>query len=243
MSKNLRDDILNACRGYERHYIIETLKYILDDNTPKTLRELYNMKTCPNCGSPEVHITDVMNGVCEGRPHVIAKMGFCTACKFHSKKVYKRELKEPITDAIWTKKTVQVWNNTHTTSVFKITEELYGTPYQFFLNAEEVLELIEALTRYGKLTSRSQRYDRPVDSQSIVSEMADVIICIYQLLHTKRISPDVLNSVIKDKLDRLCAHESVRTAALKLSSNVNQETFVSVHIAADPDSINNREHD
>ena len=157
MSKNLRDDILNACRGYERDHIIDTLKGILNENT--------------------------------------------------------------------------------STSVFKIAEELYGEDYQYSLNSEEVFELIEALTRYGKLTSRDRRFDRRQESDVIVSEMADVVICIFQLLHTRRISPDVLNHVMKNKLERLCTSESVRTAILGLSRSVDRMTHIVNAPTVEDDSV------
>ena len=236
MSKNLKDDILNACRGFERDHILATLKGILDEQTPQTLRDLFNMSACPSCGGTEVYITDVMHGVSEGRPHIVAKMGFCRSCKFHGPKVYKRDLKNSATDAMWTKKTVQAWNASHFVNIFTIAEELFGEEYQYSLNAEETFELIESLTRYGKLTSRDRRYDRRQESDAIVSEMADVIICIFQLLHTRRISPEVLNSVMKNKLDSLCTHESVRTAIAELSNNVKKASLVNVHIV-DADSV------
>ena len=123
-------------------------------------------------------------------------------------------------------------------TIFDILEDLYGADYQYALNSEEVFELIESLTRYGKLTSRDRRPDRRQDDQSIVSEMADVIICIFQLLHTRRVSPEVLNNVMKEKIQRTCLNESVRTAILELSRKVTKATTISNVPTADDVSTN-----
>ena len=224
MKDNLKDDVLNACRGYERDHIMNTLTEIVRENSSQKMREMYNMKPCPKCGSTDVHITNVMQGVTQGRPRTIAKMGVCTSCKFHSAKVYSKDLGPHYTEASWTTLTVQVWNSTRATSFFAVCEELFGEEYQYACNDEEVLELIEALTRYGKLTARDRRFDRRQTDSSIISEMADVIICIYQLLHTRRVSAEVLNSVMRDKINRTCMHESVRSAILGLSKCVDQMT-------------------
>lgn len=241
MTNDLKSEILNACRGYERDHIINTLKEIVCENSPQQLREMYNMKPCPKCGSTDVYITNVMHGVCEGHPKVIAKVGFCTTCRFHSAKVYSRDLKPCYTEASWTIETVRIWNNTRVTSIFSICEELFGKDYQYALNSEEVFELIDALIHYGKTTARDCRFDRRQDDDVIISEMADVIICIFQLLHTRHIPPYVLNAVMGNKLKRLCVTESVRTAILELSNNVIQATSVNVHTVDAPNSINTEE--
>ena len=120
----------------------------------------------------------------------------------------------------------EVKTPTRDVSLFEVLEELYGVEYQYALNAEEVFELIESLTRYGKLTSRDRRNDRRQSDQSIISEMADVIICIYQLLYTRKVSPEVLNNVMREKIKRTCHHESVRTAIAELSKCVSQMTSI-----------------
>lgn len=112
-------------------------------------------------------------------------------------------------------------------TIFDILEDLYGVDYQYALNSEEVFELIESLTRYGKLTARNQRPDRRQDNQAIISEMADVIICIYQLLYTRKVSPNVLDTVMKEKIQRTCNNESVRTAIAELSRKVIRMTTIS----------------
>ena len=237
MKDNLKDDILNACRGYERDHIMNTLKEIVSENSSQQLREMYKMNPCPKCGSTEVHITNVMQGVTQGRPKTVAKMGFCTACKFHSKKVYSRDMRNPYTEASWTIETVRVWNETKVLPFFAACEELFGEEYQYTCNSEEVLELIEALSRYGKLTARDRRFDRRQTDSSIISEMADVIICIFQLLHTRRVSPDVLNNVMREKINRTCQHESVRTAILGLSRSVDRMTHIVNVPAVEDDSV------
>lgn len=240
MKDNLKDDILNVCRGYERDHIIDVLHEIVTENSAKSLRNLFNMQPCPSCGSTEVHITNVMQGVTQGRPKTVAKMGFCTACKFYSKKVYKRDLREPITEAIWTKKTVDIWNATHVTSLFSICEELFGVDYQYSLNSEEVCELITALSKYGSTTSRCRRFDRAEkskDDEAIVSEMADVIICIFQLLYSRRIPFTTLNEQLLEKLTNLSCHESVRTAIVELSNKVTRVTRYTNASTVEDDSV------
>jgi len=226
MKENLKDDILNACRRYERDHILTTLKDILRENSSQSMREHFNMKPCPICGHENVHITNVMKRVEGSNPTVIAKMGFCTNCKFHSQKVYRGNLGPHYTEVSWTIAAVQVWNSTVTTSFFEVCERTFGEDYQYACNNEEVLELIEALVRYGKLTARDRRFDRRQTDTSIVSEMADVIICIYQLLHTRKVSSDVLNNVMREKINRTCQHESVRTAIAELSKCVSQMTSI-----------------
>lgn len=233
MRRNLKSDILNVCRGWEAEHIIEVIKEIARENSSSQLRQTFGMEPCPVCGSKDVHITNVMQGVTRGNPIVVAKMGFCTACKFHSKKVYAAELRIPYTEASWTQATVNTWNNTSISSFFEICEKQFGVEYQYACNSEEVFELIESLTRYGKLTARDRRPDRRQDDSSIVSEMADVIICIYQLLHTRHVSPEVLNNVMREKIQRTCQHESVRTAILELSKRITKETHISAHTVAD----------
>jgi hypothetical protein len=199
------------------------------------------MKPCPKCGSGDVIITNIMNGVIKKNLVIVGKMGYCTSCKFHGKKVYKRDLREPITEAIWMKRAVDEWNNTPVTSLFTACEEIYGIDYQYSLNSEEVCELIAALATYGSSTQRCRRFDRAEgykDDIKIVSEMADVIICIYQLLHTRRISFDVLNNLMQEKVERTCHYESVRTAIAKLSKNVNQMTRIANVRSVDAHSAN-----
>lgn len=240
MSDNLKDNILNACRGFEREHVMEVLREIVREHNPEQLRNLFNMGPCPVCGSTNVHITNVMQGVTQGHPHVVAKMGFCTACKFHSKKVYKRDLREPITEATWTKKTVDMWNATHVTSLFSICEELFGVDYQYSLNSEEVCELIAALSKYGSTTSRCRRFDRAngfKDDEAIISEMADVIICMFQLLHTRRIPFKKLNEQLLEKLTNLSCHESVRTAIVELSNKVTRVTRYTNASTVEDDSV------
>lgn len=155
----------------------------------------------------------------------------------------RRNLKADILDACqgWERKyVIQVFNEISketsippSVSFFEICEKQFGVDYQYACNSEEVFELIESLTRYGKLTSRDRRPDRRQDDQSIVSEMADVIICIFQLLHTRRVSPEVLNNVMREKIKRTCLHESVRTAILELSKRITKETHISAPTVAD----------
>lgn len=232
MKNNLKEDILNTCRGYEREYIMSTLREIVSENSAATLREHYCMQVCPVCGCEDVHITNVMRGIGTGRqPVIVAKMGFCTRCKHHSHKVFKDSLPDPVTEAIWMKEAVRVWNEEKVVSFFKVCEDTFGADYQYACNSEEIFELIEALTRYGKLTSRDQRPDRRQDNSSIVSEMADVIICIYQLLYTRKVSPNVLDAVIKEKIQRTCNNESVRTAILELSRKITEASLIHAPIA------------
>ena len=226
--KTHRFDVV--CRGWDKEYVMKVISDIARDNDSDQLRNIFNMKPCPVCGCKDVHITNIMRGITNGSPVVVAKMGVCTACKYHGQKVYASGLRKPFTEASWTRITVNLWNNTPVTSFFKICEDTFGSDYQYACNSEEVFELMEALTRYGKITARNQRPDRQQSNHDIISEMADVIICIYQLLYTRNVSPEVLNNVMREKINRTCLHESVRTAIASLSRKVTEATTINVPI-------------
>lgn len=236
MRKSLKDDIIHACAGWEGEHVSKVLRELLIESNTSQIRNMFNMNPCPRCGSTNVHITDVMQRKNSGEILVVAKMGFCTACKFHSKKVFAHDLRRPYTEASWTNETVNVWNNTQVTSMFGVCEDTFGEEYQYACNSEEVFELIESLTRYGKLTARDRRSDRKQSDESIVSEMADVIICIYQLLYTRKVSAEVLDKVMLYKVERTCANESVRTAIAELSKRVMEKTTITNVSSVEEDS-------
>lgn len=228
MSNNLRDKILNTCRGYEREHITRVLQGILDDNNPNVCRDRFNMKPCPVCGNEKVHITDIMNGTTPN-PRVTGKMGVCTACNFKGPIVHREDKSAGYTNASWTLATINLWNEIN---MFTIMDGKYGKQYQYTLFHEETIELIEALFRTCLAETRYHRGDRNISDADIVSEMADVIICIYQWLHSTDISPDNLDIAIKSKLDHLCHNASVHSAAAGLSKKVTDlTTITSAHTA------------
>ena len=230
MTHDLKSEILNTCRGYERDHIMKVINEIASENSSRQMKELYNMKPCPICGKQEGIVTNVMRRSTDGRMVVAGRMGYCKNCKYHSRKIMDHELPLTHTDASWTLMAVKAWNDYCNVNMFSVCEELFGEEYQYAMNSEEVFELIESLTRYGKLTARDRRYDRRQDDSSIISEMADVIICIYQLLHTRRVSPEVLNNVMRDKIERTCNNESVRSAIAGLSKRIIGATAIQTEL-------------
>lgn len=238
MPRDLRNDVLNVCRGFERDHILSTLQAIIDDNTPATMHNRYHMNPCPICGNINVHITDIMKGITQGNPRITAKKGFCTACNYHGPAVKLEDLPTDYTPAVWTKLAVTAWNNATPVSMFKAAEHAFGKDYQFFLVDEESFELIRELSSMGIHTSRDKRHDRTIPLEIILPEMADVIISIYQWLHSKDVPFTDLDKYIQKKVSRLCLTDAVRTAVLELSRNVIKMTTINAPTVDDTNSIN-----
>lgn len=143
----------------------------------------------------------------------------CGDCRFIAARVTKEEMlnkwtKESFTSAVWDKVVIQRWNllpRNHI-NLFDILDNLYGPNYQKDLAAEEVFELIEALTRYGKTLQQSKRNDRHEGFDHVMIEMADVIITIHQLMASYSEPESSLSSRIEAKLTKLKCKESVRSA-------------------------------
>lgn len=222
--QTLHDSILNACRGYEREHVLKTLQDILDSNNPDVCRNRFGMEPCPVCGNKDVHITNVMRGVTSytppSQPRVVSKMGVCIKCNFKGPVIRLEDMPTSYTEASWTMAAVKAWNDVGNLNVFKILDRTYGKQYQYDLFHEETIELIEALFRTCLVETRFQRGDRHITNSDVVSEMADVIILIYQWLHSSGIRTVNLDIAMKAKLDRICSTDAVRTAIAELSRKV-----------------------
>lgn len=214
---DLRTIIDDACSGHDVHVVAKILnelrnKYIAA-HIPYVPPEA---SCCPQCGGMNVQIVESVdrNNRKNGSKGMI-----CKDCRLFAARVTKQEMMHSwsegaFTPAVWDKIVIQRWNalpRNHI-NMFDVLDDLYGTTYQKNIAAEEVFELIEALTRYGKRLQQSRRNDRPEGFNQVMTEMADVIITIHQLMASYNEPESSLSSRIEAKLTKLKCNESVRSA-------------------------------
>ena len=79
----------------------------------------------------------------------------------------------------------------------------YGVENQFGIHMEECAELIQAISKCNREYKYYCSTDYMVDERDhLVEEIADVMICIEQLLEIFDIPEGYIEAVIRDKMDR-----------------------------------------
>lgn len=231
MNDKLKDEILTLCTGYDATYVSKILAELQCDVVSKHVVRTPDILICPRCGKPGAYVTDVYNGVGPTK-HKVAMMVFCHTCKFHGPKIMRSDLPNPYNIAAWRWKAIMAWNNISTCNLFDVLDSTFGKKYQMSLFREETAELISALLNMSIAESRLQRGDRDVSTDDVVAEMADTIICIYQWMYSNDIDFGNIDTKIQEKLNKVCQHESVRSAIAKLSKRITERTTItSVHTA------------
>ena len=81
----------------------------------------------------------------------------------------------------------------------------YGMPNQVNQLMEECGELIAACNHYKRALIGNDKRQRFVREESLKSEMADVIVVLDQVLRRMNITPEVLNFMAEQKINRQLA--------------------------------------
>lgn len=228
MDNNLEEKLRCALSGWDIEYILPIINKLRDECNAKIHKDVFpDLNPCPVCGKQKGYVVARF-------PYGVFAAGKeeafycrCPVCGYQSKLVNK-DYYAVSTPAFLRAEAIRAWNASKVVPFFELMETMFGKEYQYACNQEEIHELMEALIRYGKLSARTQRADREVIQSDLVSEMADVIICIYQVMHSRNIPHHELQIEISKKIKRTCLPESVRSAILKLSKRITKATTINV---------------